>query len=610
VVNEHACIAIGINQYERLQPLSYAQRDAQAFIHFLVTEARLPADRCVLLNDTSVPMGEHSTAPNRENILAWLDRMGQEYLNPNNLLWFFFSGYGASWNGQDYLMPADGDPTDVPKTGIAMRELYTKLKRLPAQRVVVLLDMNRAFGMRAGEEIGLETIELAKRLEIPTILSCQPGQFSREVGALRHGLFTTALLEGFRYNRCINLGSLEQYLKVRLPELCDHHWVPVQEPMIVVHPEEVRDEIMWPLKDLVVPNSTNAYHESPVPKPYYLMPAKNNREPISNGKVSENLDHPVPVREEIIPPVPVPEEIIPPVPVQQPEPEAQWDSEDPSDNLEVVLPASLKSQLWLLVAGAVVLGLLGGFGIAQVFDKNKPVSPPLLTQDNSESASEIEAETPEAGTPATATPTSPQQQQANQKVLEQAVLAVEPVSASQFRAAIATASQIPNNDPLYEQAQKNIDRWSNVILDIAQARAKQGKLSAAIEAAKLIPTDRPRLKAEAQLLIDQWQGSLQKQQNNQKLLQQAAASIRPGVLPSYQQAIQLASQISAGQPQYQEAQRFIDRASRAVYYQIALYRAQRGQFSGAIEAAGLIPENTSVYATAQKSIVEWKKRVN
>ncbi|NJL69324.1 MAG: hypothetical protein HC894_26870 [Microcoleus sp. SM1_3_4] len=133
-------------------------------------------------------------------------------------------------------MPIDGNPADIPGTGIPVELLLNTLKNAPTETVLVLADMNRSQSMKAGETIGAQTAELARDLEIPTLLSCRPNQVSRETSALRQGFFTTALLEGLRSGQCSTIKGLDRFLSERLPQLCDHHLRPKQEPLMVVQP--------------------------------------------------------------------------------------------------------------------------------------------------------------------------------------------------------------------------------------------------------------------------------------------------------------------------------------------------------------------------------------
>ena len=73
-------ISVGINQYQRFQPLSYAQHDAQAMHQFLIETAGIPAEQCLLLTETSPPQWGKSTYPDRQTIQSWLDLLTQRYI--------------------------------------------------------------------------------------------------------------------------------------------------------------------------------------------------------------------------------------------------------------------------------------------------------------------------------------------------------------------------------------------------------------------------------------------------------------------------------------------------------------------------------------------------
>jgi hypothetical protein len=115
-------------------------------------------------------------------------------------------------------------------------------------------------------------------------------------------------------------------------------------------------------------------------------------------------------------------------------------------------------------------------------------------------------------------------QQINQGLLNEARALINQVSpssqmnqASNFSYAIAKARAIRPGDPLYEQAQKDIERWSQVIWDLAQGRANQKNYEQAVSAARLIPAERKNLYPDVQKAIAQWQ----KAKANKATLEQA-----------------------------------------------------------------------------------------
>ncbi len=228
-----ACISIGINQYQFLPPLGYGMADAVAMEQFFVDAAGWDSGQCLLLTDTSSKNSDRSTYPDREQINRWLKQWSWDKLQAGDLLWFFFSGCGVSCEGEDYLIPIDGNPEDLANTCISIRQLYQQFNDIGVN-ALVFLDANRSQYQSLGGGIGTATAKFAQEYQIPTFLSCQSHESSHEDAGLGHGLFTTALLETLNYHPDLNLETIDTYLTSRLPELSEHHWKPLQTPMAIV----------------------------------------------------------------------------------------------------------------------------------------------------------------------------------------------------------------------------------------------------------------------------------------------------------------------------------------------------------------------------------------
>jgi hypothetical protein len=183
---------------------------------------------------------------------------------------------------------------------------------------------------------------------------------------------------------------------------------------------------------------------------------------------------------------------------------------------------------------------------------------------------------------------------------------IRPNQASRFNQAIAQASQIKPGEPLYEQAQQDIERWSQVILDLAQGRAKQGQFAEAVTAARLVPKNNAQVYGQAQQAIAQWQQQIQQQQANQAILTEAQNILRRGSASSYNRAINLVQKISADQPGYATAQQRAAEWSNVILG-MAQLRASRGNLTSAVQTAKLVPPNTPAYAEAQKAIATWSR---
>ena len=200
----------------------------------------------------------------------------------------------------------------------------------------------------------------------------------------------------------------------------------------------------------------------------------------------------------------------------------------------------------------------------------------------------------------------------NQLILSEAVTVLNSVSASSFSQAIIKASEIPRRDPLYPEAENQIESWSLTILYIASGRALKGDYDGAIAAAKLVPRNVRPIYQEAQLAIAEWQTETAKQKKvkegfNEALLKSAKEQIKPGQASSYIIAINEARKIRASEPKYEKAQKLIAQWSDTIF-SIAKVRAKNKNLSEAILAGELVPYGTPTYESAQKALADWKSQ--
>ena len=103
-----------------------------------------------------------------------------------------------------------------------------------------------------------------------------------------------------------------------------------------------------------------------------------------------------------------------------------------------------------------------------------------------------------------------QQQETNQVVLNRAKELITAGQASSYNQAIDLARSIPQGQPNYFAAQKQIEQWSNDILAIARSRAEKNSFQSAIAAASLVPED-TKAYEQAKEAIATWQESLKQE---------------------------------------------------------------------------------------------------
>ncbi len=242
-------IAIGINQYDNLQSLNYAQADAESMRDYFCQEVGFEqvyffaADAPPITPEYGNPL---SAQPTFGALMRFLRvRFEEKFLEAGDNLWFFFAGHGIRHQERDYLMPSDGDPGDVERTAIPMSYITERLRRCGADNVILLVDACRhTQGKRAGMGIGREV-----QKGVVTIFSCSPEEISYEIEQLQHGVFTYVLLEGLRIQgegNCATVERLSLYLRDRVPRLTQQYRRRQQTPYAVVEPASKYHLILLP----------------------------------------------------------------------------------------------------------------------------------------------------------------------------------------------------------------------------------------------------------------------------------------------------------------------------------------------------------------------------
>ena len=573
----YQCVAIGINRYHFLQPLSAADADAQILHRFFTQEAKIAEQQSLLLTDTSPLVNHRSTYPHRDNLLSWLEvklkavvgggRSVQESevqkIN-QKAFWFYFSGYAINYQGEDYLMPIDGNPKDILGTGIALRSLFESFQRQGTRQIFVVLDLQ---GLEKGKmSVGKQAIALAKQMKISLILSCQPDKFSVR------GLLTAALLEAFHhYGQKITLAKLEQYLRDRLPEFNFPSWQQSQVPVVISSSLEASHHPLLTFSSLERLENGFAKVAIALPK----LP-----DPPMAGEVRQGV---IATRNSGTPDFSLP-------------------AISPSENVNQSSSNRRKKLNFSSFMGKIAQYKWFFWGLSCSF------LPLLLVTIFVSYWLQVRQSTTISDRPSEVSETKVISQ-IEQDILNRARIKLKNNQASDFNRAIGSARQSSLENVLNRQAESDIERWSQIILDIAEGRARTGDFSSAIAAAELVPRDRATLYQTARQKIQLWKTLLEQQQVNQSLIETAKELIDPSQAFTYNQAIAILSQITPEQPTYQESRQFINNWSQKIYF-LAISRATEGKFDRAIETAKLIPTHTPLYEDAQKAIARWQQKIS
>ncbi len=451
-------MTVGIRQYQNRSPLRYAERDAKSLHDWLTQEAEVSPDHALLLTDESPSFYQHSTYPDRSTLSYWIGQLRTQGVQPGDTLWFFFSGIGDRWNGDDYLLPIDADPTAPPSTWIKTKSLLSALKSLPTDRIVVCLDINRSRSVHPGQPLGQQTAHIAQQLGINTILSCQPDEVSQESPDFGQGLFTAALIDTFRSHPSHQgLPEFFQRLTSHLPSLCRQCDRPPQTPLLILtNPSAIA--IPTPkLSDCLTTGDLRRYVRPPLMMAIPAAPVTADR---PTAIVLTPPQTPPPTKRHTIP-------------------------------LELKL-VGLTGLVSLLFLGALTVLGLRSISASQSANQLAPSLSPVPSPSRPPRPSITPLQVPEqpAGDSAA--------------ILEEARNFITPTNAEELIRAIDRASQIPPGDPGYPSAQRQIDRWSEQLFRLSQLEANQGRWREAIAIASQVRRDRISVHRKAQSSIQIW----------------------------------------------------------------------------------------------------------
>lgn len=240
-------IAIGVNHYDNLQPLRYAQRDADAMKAWFQQEAKFDQVFLFTDNSPSIPTtgSPISTKPTYGRLRRFFRaQFEQSLLQPGDNFWFFFAGHGKRYAERDYLMLSDSDPGDIENSALSVSWITQRLRRCGADNIVMFLDACRDIGARDGTGIGTE-----QQQGVITFYACSPNQQSYEIEQLDHGSFTHALLESLQIQgegNCATVERLYQRLRYRVKEINQQHQKPLQTTYAVIEPASKFHLILLP----------------------------------------------------------------------------------------------------------------------------------------------------------------------------------------------------------------------------------------------------------------------------------------------------------------------------------------------------------------------------
>ncbi len=231
-------VVAGVSDYRGAGlKLRYAAKDAEDFARAV----RLAGDRLfgaarVHLTLLSTSPGEKE--PTRDNLVAALGAAGKA--RPADVLVVYLAGHGVSHGGQDgdfYFLTRDArgasltDPAVRQQVALSSAELTELLKRVPAQRQVLVLDtcasgrlIEKLTEKRDVPSSQIRALERVKdRTGMHILAGCAADAVSYEATGYAQGLLTHSLLLGMRGAALkedqVDVGTLFRFAEDQVPEL-------------------------------------------------------------------------------------------------------------------------------------------------------------------------------------------------------------------------------------------------------------------------------------------------------------------------------------------------------------------------------------------------------
>jgi len=198
---QDVAVIIGIEKYRDIEAPSEFSADDAALVKVYAKSLGFRESNIRLIVNDRATRSDFA-----KNIERWLP----DNAKPNGKVFFYFSGHGSPdlsdpANPRAFLLPYDGDPNDLQNTGYSISELYSRLGKLKAAEVIVVLDS--CFSGQGGRSVlarGARPLinnmmpvgAIAGRMAILT--ATQPNQISTSAPDKKHGILTYHFLKALR----------------------------------------------------------------------------------------------------------------------------------------------------------------------------------------------------------------------------------------------------------------------------------------------------------------------------------------------------------------------------------------------------------------------------
>ncbi|HQO10688.1 MAG TPA: SUMF1/EgtB/PvdO family nonheme iron enzyme [Clostridiales bacterium] len=190
-------ICVGINNYDYngILDLDKARNDAVELGSVLKNYGQF--DYVFTMTDQDPRSVDYPSVGKFRSKLKYLE----QYLEPEDLVVFSFSGHGVSDNtGDGYLLMTDSDPDNLFKTSVKIKEITSVIERSKVKKSLLLIDACREIltENRGLNNEGLKAEKFESSEVAATFYATRAGGFSYEDEMSGFGAFTNYLLKGMK----------------------------------------------------------------------------------------------------------------------------------------------------------------------------------------------------------------------------------------------------------------------------------------------------------------------------------------------------------------------------------------------------------------------------
>lgn len=212
IKNENTFAFIIANENYPDAPVPYALNDGRMFKEYCVKTLGIP--------EKNISMHEDATYGNIISAVEKLKNVANAYDGDASVI-FYYAGHGFPDEKQNtaYLLPIDGNASDIKTTGYSLAKLYKDLQSLNVKSSIVFLDAcfsgaKREDKMLASSRgVAVKVKEEAPQGNMVVFSASQGDETAHQLEDKGHGLFTYYLLKGLQLNGSdVTLGKLTDYV--------------------------------------------------------------------------------------------------------------------------------------------------------------------------------------------------------------------------------------------------------------------------------------------------------------------------------------------------------------------------------------------------------------